>query len=63
MKIYTDRNFSKSELAKLNWSKGYNKVEIIINNQLLKVPGQFNVTSEMINKMKNLNGVKKVDLV
>ena len=63
LKIYTDRNFTKSELAKLKWSKGYSKVEIIINNQLLKIPGQFNVTSEMINKMKNLNGVKKVDLV
>ncbi len=35
--------------------------EIIINNQLLKIPGEFNITSEMIDKMKSLNGVMKID--
>ena len=39
LKIYADRSFSKDELAKLNWVKGHNKIEIIINNQLLKIPG------------------------
>ena len=63
LKIYADGNFSKNELAKLKWAKGDNKIEIIYNNQLLRIPGQFNITSEMIAKMKNLNGVKKVDLV
>ena len=29
--------FQKDELAKLNWVKGHNKIEIIINNQLLKI--------------------------
>ena len=37
--------------------------EIIINNQLLKIPGEFNITSEMIDKMKSLNGVMKIDFV
>ena len=63
LKIYADGNFSKDELAKFKWARGHNKVEIIYNNQLLKIPGQFNITSEMISEMKNLNGVKKVDLV
>ena len=61
LKIYTDGNFSKNELAKLKWAKGHNKVEIIMNNQLLKIPGQFDITKEMLNQMKNLNGVKKID--
>jgi DNA polymerase-3 subunit alpha len=63
LKIYADGNFSKNELAKLKWAKGDNKIEIIYNNQLLKIPGQFNITSEMITKMKSFNGVKKIDLV
>ena len=63
LKIYADGNFSKRELAKLKWAKGQNKIEIIMNNQLLKIPGQFNITSKMIDQMKNLNGVKKIDLV
>jgi hypothetical protein len=63
VKIYADGNFSKSELSKLKWAKGHNKVEIIINNQLLRIPGQFLITPEMIDQMKNLNGVKKVDFV
>ena len=40
-----------------------NKIEIIMNNQLLKIPGEFNITSEMIDKMKSLNGVMKIDFV
>ena len=63
LKIYTDGNFSKKELAKLKWTKGNNKIEIIYNNQLLRIPGQFDITSEMIAIMKSFNGVKKIDLV
>ena len=63
LKIYADGNFSKKELAKLKWAKGDNNIEIIYNNQLLRIPGQFNITSEMIAKMKSLNGVKKIDFV
>ncbi len=63
IKIYTDENFSKNELNKLKWVKGQNKIEIIMNNQLLKIPGQFNITTDMIAEMKNLNGVKKIDFV
>ena len=43
------------------WLDG--SIEIIYNNQLLRIPGQFNITSEMIEKMKSFNGVKKIDLV
>ena len=63
VKIYTDADFSKNELSKLKWVKGKNRVEIIINNQLLKLPGYFEVSSQMIDKMKNLKGVTKVDLI
>ena len=63
LKIYTDGNFSKNELTKLKWVKGNNKVEIVINNQLLRIPGQFTITSEMIEQMRSLNGVKKIDFI
>ena len=63
LKIYTDENFSKNELTKLKWVKGNNKVEIVINNQLLRIPGQFTITSEMIEQMRSLNGVKKIDFI
>ena len=63
LKIYTDGNFSKDELAKLKWVKGNNKVEIIYNNQLLRIPGEYNVTAEMLNQMKSLVGVKKIDFL
>ncbi len=63
VKIYTDGNFSKDELSKLKWTKGQKKIEIVIDNQLLKIPGNFEVNAEMVNQMKNLNGVKKIDLI
>ena len=63
VKIYTDADFSKNELSKLKWEKGKIRVEIIINNQILKLPGYFEVSSQMIDKMKGLKGVTKVDLI
>ncbi len=62
IKIYADQTFTKSELSKLEWVKGSYKIEIIINNHILKVPGLFDVSSEMIAKIKNLNGVVKVHI-
>ena len=38
------------------------KVEIIYDNQLLKIPGSFEISTKMINEIKTLNGVKKIDL-
>ena len=63
IKIYADGNFSREELLKLKWVKGNNKIEIIMNNQLLKLPGEYNVTAEMIGQMKGLVGVKKIDFL
>ena len=63
LKIYADSNFSKRELSKFNWIEGDSRVEIIIDNQLLKLPGKFNITPEMINQMKNMSGVKKIDFI
>ena len=63
LKIYADSEFFKRELSKFNWIEGDSRVEIIIDNQLLKLPGKFNITSEMINQMKNMSGVKKIDFI
>ncbi len=62
IKIYTDGNFTKDELLKLKWVKGTHKVEIIYENQLLKIPGEFEISADMIKEIKTLNGVKKIDL-
>ncbi len=62
IKIYTDGNFTKDELLKLKWLKGMQKVEIIYDNQLLKIPGAFEISADMIEEIKNLNGVKKIEL-
>ena len=47
---------------KLKWVKGMQRVEIIFDNQLLKIPGEFEISADMIKEIKNLNGVKKIDL-
>ena len=62
IKIYTDGNFTKDELLELKWVKGMQKVEIIYENQLLKIPGEFEISADMIKEIKTLNGVKKIDL-
>ena len=62
IKIYADGNFTKDELLKLKWVKGMQKVEIIYDNQLLKIPGSFEISADMIKEIKTLNGVKKIDL-
>ena len=62
IKIYADGNFTKNELLKLKWVKGMQKVEIIYDNQLLKIPGEFEISADMIKEIKTLNGVKKIDL-
>ena len=62
IKIYADGNFTKDELLKLKWVKGMQKVEIIYDNQLLKIPGAFEISADMIKEIKTLNGVKKIDL-
>jgi len=62
IKIYADGNFTKDELLKLKWVKGMQKVEIIYENQLLKIPGEFEISADMIKEIKTLNGVKKIDL-
>ena len=62
IKIYADGNFTKDELLKLKWVKGMQKVEIIYDNQLLKIPGTFEISADMIKEIKTLNGVKKIDL-
>ena len=60
LKIYTDGFFSKEDLSRLPLLKGEHKIQIIVNNQLLKIPGNFQVNSEMINSLKVMNGVKEV---
>ena len=62
IKIYADGNFTKDELLKLQWIKGMQKIEIIYENQLLKIPGEFEINADMIKEIKTLNGVKKIDL-
>ena len=58
LKIYVNNDFAKDKLSELKLISGYHKVEIIINNQIVKVPGDFEVNKELIASIKNMNGVK-----
>mgnify|MGYP001305794731 FL=1 len=60
LKIYVNNDFAKDKLSELKLISGYHKVEIIINNQIVKVPGDFEVNKELIASIKNMNGVEKV---
>jgi DNA polymerase III, alpha subunit len=52
LKIYVNNDFAKDKLSELKLISGYHKVEIIINNQIVKVPGDFEVNKELIASIK-----------
>ena len=57
LKIFVNEDFTKDKLTELKLISGEHKVEIIINNQIVKIPGDFDVTQEMIKFLKTMNGV------
>ena len=60
LKIYINEDFTKDTLSELKLTKGNHKVEIILNNQSVKIPGYFKVSREMLNSLKTMNGVVEV---
>jgi len=60
LKIYVNQDFTKDTLTELKLTKGNHKVEIIINNQLVKIHGGFEVSRELLNSLKTMNGVVEV---
>ena len=60
LKIYVNEDFTKDKLSELKLTPGYHKIEIIINNQIVKIPGYFEVNKELIASIKIMNGVEKV---
>ena len=57
LKIFVNEDFTKDRLTELKLTSGHHKVEIIINNQTVKIPGDFDVSQEMLKSLKTMNGV------
>ena len=63
LRILTNSNFSTDELRKIDLIDGAHKIEIIVNNQLLKLPGKYTINSEVKSLLKNMNGVNEIKLI
>ncbi len=57
LKIFVNEDFTKDKLTELRLTSGQHKVEIIINNQIVKIPGDFEVNQEILKLLKTMNGV------
>ena len=57
LKIFVNEDFTKDKLTELKLISGQHKVEIVINNQIVKIPGDFDVSQDMLNSLKKMNGV------
>ena len=60
LKIFVNEDFTKDKLTELKLTSGHHKVEIIINNQTVKIPGDFEVNQEMLKLLKTMNGVVEI---
>ena len=63
LRILTNSNFSTEELRKIDWIDGAHKIEIIVNNQVLKLPGKYTINAEVKSLLKNMNGVNEIKLI
>ena len=63
LRILTNSNFSTEELRKINWTDGSHKIEIIVNNQILTLPGKYTINAEVKSLLKNMNGVNEIKLI
>ena len=63
LRILTNSNFNTEELRKIEWIDGIHKIEIIVNNQLLKLPGKYTINAEVESLLKNMNGVNEIKLI
>ncbi len=62
LKIFVNYDFAMDKLTELKLTPGLHKVEIIYNNQRVKIPGDFAVNDEMLELLKSMNGVVDVYL-
>ena len=51
------------ELRKIDLIDGAHKIEIIVNNQILKLPGKYTINAEVKSMLKNMNGVNEIKLI
>ncbi len=63
LRILTNSNFSTEELRKIDWTDGAHKIEIIVNNQILKLPGKYTINAEVKSLLKKMNGVNEIKLI
>ena len=60
LQIYANEKFSLNEFKAINLQKGNHKINIIVENQRLALPDFYQVNTNLIDKIKSINGVKEV---
>ena len=63
LRILTNNKFKTEELRKIEWVKGAHRIEIIVDNQVLKLPGKYEINSEVKSFLNNMNGVNEIKLI
>ena len=63
LRILTNSNFNTEELRKIDLTDGEHKIEIIVNNQILKLPGKYMITDKVKSLIKNINGVNEIKFI
>ena len=60
LQIYANDKFSLNEFKAINLQKGNFKINIIIENQRLALPGLYKVDANLIDRIRSIDGVKEV---
>ena len=60
LQIYANEKFSLNEFKAINLQKGNHKINIIVENQRLALPDLYQVNTNLIEKIRSINGVKEV---
>jgi DNA polymerase-3 subunit alpha len=60
LQIYANEKFSLNEFKAINLQKGNHKINIIVENQRLALPDLYQINTNLIEKIRSINGVKEV---
>jgi DNA polymerase-3 subunit alpha len=62
LQIYANEKFSLNEFKAINLQKGDYKINIIVENQRLALPNLYQVNTNLINKIRSIDGVNDVNV-
>ena len=62
LQIYANEKFSLNEFNAINLQKGDHKINIIVENQRLALPDLYQINTNLIDKIRSINGVNEVNI-